>query len=400
MTIRDYSRESGGQRSGRDRKRHREKCREAIRKGLARLVAEQDIIGADHKGKKASFRIRAYPEFRFTFGRKADGVGSGSEQKRGATFRTGKGDAQKPGTGQAGSDPGEDVYEVEVTLDDIDAFLFDDLELPDFLVKQLRQIPIPDRGGMTGISRHGTMSRLHRRGTVRTRIRRTQSEDFAGSGGEPGFIDDDLRFRRLAERVRLASNAVLICMMDVSGSMDDSKKFLARIFFWLLYRFVQSKYEHAELVFITHHATAREVNEDEFFHTMESGGTIVSSAYELALETIDRRYPPDEWNIYAFHISDGDNWQDDNRHVVETAKRLLECCNLFGYGQVNPSESFYFPVGASMQWSTVFDVLKQLQGDYSNLGFVKIEKKEDVYPQFRELMTREKLKGGVHGGTA
>ncbi|NUQ65162.1 MAG: DUF444 family protein [Pirellulales bacterium] len=400
MSIRDYSRESAGQRAGRDRKRHREKCREAIRKGLARLVAEQDIIGADRKGKKASFRIRAYPEFRFVFGRKTDGVGSGSEQKRGATFRTGKGDPQKGGRGLAGSEPGDDVYEVEVTLDDIDAFLFDDLELPDFLVKQLRQIPIPDRGGMTGITRYGTMSRLHRRGTVRTKVRRVQAEEFAGGAAHDGFVDDDLRFRRLSERVRMASNAVLLCMMDVSGSMDDSKKFLARIFFWLLYRFVQSKYEHAELVFITHHATAREVDEDEFFHTMESGGTIVSSAYELALETIDQRYSPEQWNIYAFHISDGDNWQDDNRHVVETARKLLGCCNLFGYGQVNPTESFYFPVGASMQWSTVFDVLKPLQNEFPNVGFVKIEKKEDVYPQFRELMTREKVKGGVRHGAS
>ncbi len=400
MTIRDYSRERGGQRSGRDRKRHREKCREAIRKGLARLVAEQDIIGSDRRGKKASFRIRAFPEYRFTFGRKVDSVGSGSEQKRGATFRSGKSGTQRSGPGMAGSDPGEDVYEVEVTLDDIDAFLFDDLELPDFLVKQLRQIPVPERGGMTGISRHGTMSRLHRRGTLRTRVRREQADAYVGNPTNPGFLDDDLRFRRLAERVRMASNAVLLCMMDVSGSMDDSKKFLARVFFWLLYRFVQSKYEHAELVFITHHAVAREVSEDEFFHTMESGGTIVSSAYELALETINSRYPPDEWNIYAFHISDGDNWQDDNRRVLETAEQLLDCCNLFGYGQVNPTESLYFPVSASMQWSSVFDVLRPLQETHRNLGFVKLEKKEDVYPQFRELMSREKVKGGAGSGTA
>ncbi|NLX97896.1 MAG: DUF444 family protein [Rhodopirellula sp.] len=399
MSIRDYSRESAGQRAGRDRKRHRDKCREAIRQGLARLVAEQDIIGADRKGKKASFRIRAFPEFRFTFGRKTDAVGSGSSQKRGDTFRTGKGDPRKGGRAQAGSDPGDDVYEVEVTLEDVDAFLFDDLELPDFLVKQLRQIPVPDRGGMTGITRHGALSRLHRRGTVRTRLRRTQAEEFAGGAADDGFIDDDLRFRRLSERVRMASNAVLICMMDVSGSMDDSKKFLARVFFWILYRFVQSKYEHAELVFITHHATAREVNEEEFFHTMESGGTIVSSAYELALETIAHRYSPDEWNIYAFHISDGDNWQDDNRHVIETARKLLECCNLFGYGQVNPTDSFYFPVAPSMQWSTVFDVLRPLEGEFPNIGFVKIETKEDVYPQFRELMTREKVKGVRHGAS-
>lgn len=398
MTIRDYSRESGAQRSGRDRKRHREKCRDAIRKGLARLVAEQDIIGTDRKGKKASLRIRAFPEYRFVFGRKTDGVGSGGDRQRGDVFRSSKGAQQKGTGGPGGSEPGEDIYEVEVTLEDIDEFLFDDLELPDFLAKQLRRIPVVEQGGMTGMTRYGSMARLHRRGTMRSRIRREQSEHREGHSTQPGFIDEDLRFRRLSERQRLVSNAVLICMMDVSGSMDDSKKFLARVFFWLLYRFVQSKYEHADLVFITHHATAREVNEDEFFHTRESGGTVVSSAYELALNVIADRFPPTEWNIYAFHISDGDNWQDDNDQVVAAAKQLLQRCNLFGYGQVNPSDDFYFPVRAMMQWSTVFDVLKPLEDDFTNIGFVKIETREDVYPQFRELMTREKIRGEARHG--
>jgi len=391
MAVRDFSREPVGQRAGRDTKRHREKCRDAIRRGLARLVAEQDIIGADRSGKKASFRVRAFPEYRFTFGRRAEAVGSGAGYKRGDTFGVSKEHGQK-GPGMAGNEPGEEIYEVEVTLDDIDEFLFDDLELPDFLVRQLRQVPVIDKGGMTGISRYGPMSRLHRRGTVRTRIRREQSMAYHGEGGPTGFADDDLRFRRLSERLRMASNAALLCMMDVSGSMDDSKKFLARIFFWLLYRFVQSKYEHAALVFITHHATAREVDEQEFFHTRESGGTVVSSAYQLALEVIKSRFPPNEWNNYAFHISDGDNWQDDNAQVVTLAKELLGCCNLFGYGQVNPTDSFYFPAGGSMRWSTVFDVLKPLQEKYSNIGFVKLESREDVYPQFRELMTREKVR--------
>jgi uncharacterized protein len=394
MSIRDYSRLPGGQRAGRDRKRHREKCREAIRRGLARLVAQQDIIGSDRKGQKASFRIRAFPEYRFQFGRKGDGVGSGAGQRRGGTFRVGRGEGRH-GPGMAGSEPGDDVYEVEVTLEDIDDFLFDDLELPDFLVKQLRQIPVLEKAGMTGISRYGTASRLHRRGTMRARIKREQAQQREASPVPSGFIDEDLRFRRLAERTRMSSNAVLLCMMDVSGSMDDSKKFLARVFFWLLYRFVQSKYEHCELVFITHHAAAREVDEDEFFHTMESGGTVVSSAYELALDVIGTRYPSDEWNLYAFHVSDGDNWQDDNHYVVDLARKLLHHCNLFGYGQVNPTDSYYFPIGALRQWSTVFDVLKPLEQEYTNIGFVKLAAREDVYPQFRALMTREKVKGGA-----
>lgn len=400
MSIRDYSRESSGQRAGRDRKRHRAKCRDAIRKGFARLVANQDIIGTDRKGQKASLRIRAFPEYRFVFGRKADAVGAGGDRQRGDVFRAAKGSSPSGAAGPGGREPGEDIYEIEVSLDDIDDFLFDDLELPDFLAKQLRQIPVVEQGGMTGVTRYGSASRLHRRATIRSRIRREQAEVREGEAPEPRFLDEDLRFRRLSERVRLVSNAVLVCMMDVSGSMDDSKKFLARVFFWLLYRFVQSKYEHADLVFITHHATAREVNEDEFFHTRESGGTVVSSAYELALDVIHERFPPDAWNVYAFHISDGDNWQDDNAVVVAAARRLLQCCNLFGYGQVNPTESFYFAPSPSMQWSTVFDVLQPLEREFSNLGFVKIEKRDDVYPQFRELMTREKWKGEARHGPA
>lgn len=400
MSIRDYSREAGGQRAGRDRKRHREKCRDAIRQGFARLVANQDIIGTDRKGKKAALRIRAFPEHRFVFGRKADGVGAGGGRQRGDTFGSTKGAPRSGSGGPGGNAPGDDVYEVEVSLEEIDEFLFDDLELPDFLAKQLRRMPVVEQGGMTGMTRYGSLSRLHRRGTMRSRIRREQSEIREAGTTERGFIDDDLRFRRLSERVRLVSNAVLVCMMDVSGSMDDSKKFLARVFFWLLYRFVQSKYEHAELVFITHHATAREVNEDEFFHTRESGGTVVSSAYELALEVIGERFPPDAWNVYAFHLSDGDNWQDDNELVVAAARRLLDCCNLFGYGQVNPTESFYFPVRPWMEWSTVFDALQPLEAEYPNLGFVKIEKRDDIYPQFRELMTREKIKGAASHGAS
>jgi sporulation protein YhbH len=398
MAVTDYSGESGGQRAARDRQRHREKCREAIRRGLAQLVADQDIIGTNRQGKKASLRIQAYPEYRFVFGRKHEAaIGTGGGQQRGGTFRVGR-DQSGSGPGPGGSQPGDDIYEVEVTLDDIDAFLFEDLELPDFLVKQLRQVPIVERGGMTGVSKHGSFARLHRRGSARARIRREQAELHEGAEVDAGFIDSDLRFRRLAERLQLASNAVLLCMMDVSGSMDDSKKFLARVFFWLLYRFVQSKYEQAELVFITHHASAREVSEDDFFHTRESGGTVVSTAYELALEIIDQRFPPEEWNLYAFHISDGDNWEDDNRQVLATARRLLECCNLFGYGQVNPTESLYFPLGSPRPWSTVFDVLRPLQEEYPNIGFVKLARQEDVYPQFRDLMTRELVKESTTHG--
>jgi len=178
------------------------------------------------------------------------------------------------------------------------------------------------------------------------------------------------------------------------------RKDIAKRFFMLLYLFLTRSYERIELVFIRHHTVAMEVDEEDFFTSRETGGTVVSSAYELALEVIANRFPPEAWNVYAFHISDGDNWQDDNEQVVAAARRLLECCNLFGYGQVNPTESFYFPIRGVMQWSTVFDVLKPLEAEFSNIGFVKIEKREDVYPQFRELLTRERAKGEAARGAS
>lgn len=396
MSIRDFSGESGGNRSGADRERHFRKCQEAIRKGFSHLVAQQDIIGNRGPGKKATLRINAFPEYRFGFSKKHDGgVGFAAGRKRGDQFHSGSGNQGSSG-GPGGNAEGEDVYEIEVTTADLDEFLFEDLELPDLITRKLRQVPVVDQGGMTGICRHGPLSRLHRRGSVRQRVRREQAEQSSGAISSPGFMDDDLRFRRMSERLVMSSSAVLFCVMDVSGSMDDSKKFLSRVFFWLLNRFIQSRYEHAEVVFVTHHSSAREVSEDDFFHTRESGGTIISSAYELVLDIIRERFSPDAWNIYVFHISDGDNWADDtNGIMLDKARELLEVCNLFGYGQVDPESDSVFGERSRSAWSTVFEALGELRDDYNNLGLVRLTSKEDVYPAFRDLMLKEKQKGAT-----
>jgi hypothetical protein len=117
--------------------------------------------------------------------------------------------------------------------------------------------------------------------------------------------------------------------------MGTFEKYIARSFFFWMVRFLRTKYEHVEIVFIAHHTEAKEVSEDEFFTRGESGGTICSSAYMKALEIIDSRYPPSHYNIYPFHFSDGDNLTSDNERCVQCIEQLIDRCNMFGYGEVN-----------------------------------------------------------------
>jgi len=194
------------------------------------------------------------------------------------------------------------------------------------------------------------------------------------------FIEDDLRYHRVREVRRKDFNAVVICIMDVSGSMDQTKKYMARSFYFLLYQFLRLRYSSVEVVFIAHTTTAKEVSENEFFHRGESGGTYISSGYEKALEIIENRYNPANWNIYAFHCSDGDNWAEDNKRAVETARKLCEVCNLFGYGEIVPG---YYSAGSTIK--------SEFQRNIKNKNFVivTISKKDDILAGLKKLLSKE-----------
>jgi uncharacterized sporulation protein YeaH/YhbH (DUF444 family) len=163
--------------------------------------------------------------------------------------------------------------------------------------------------------------------------------------------------------------------------MDILKKYLARSFFFLLYQFVLTKYRSVELVFIAHHTEAQEVSEEEFFHKGESGGTLISSGYRKALELIAARYHPSVWNIYAFHCSDGDNFDSDNDAALQSARKLMEVCNLFGYGEIKPSTS-------SAYESSMMRVFRDL--DAGNFQAVTIERKEDIWPTFKSFLSKDR----------
>lgn len=387
--FRESSGDSG--RASEDRRRHRQLVEQSIKKNIGQIIAEESIIGQSGQ-KKIKIPIKSLKEYQFIYGKNQPGVGSGTgEEERGDVFRQENPDKAGTGGQGPGSDPGEDIYETEITLEEIISYLFDDLNLPFMERKNLAEMETITRQKWSGYQHKGIPPRLAKKKAVIEKIKRRQGrrqgtkrneEEGEISSGLPDdkerfpFREEDLRYHRMREERTPESNAVVICIMDTSGSMDQTKKYLARSFYFLLYQFIRLKYYQVELTFIAHTTQAAEVTEDDFFHKGESGGTYISSGYEKALQVIEERYPSSRWNIYAFHCSDGDNWDEDNAKAVALAQKLCEVCNLFGYGEI-------------MTGYSTMKKLYQEQIHAANFSLVSIEGREDIWPALRDMLATE-----------
>jgi sporulation protein YhbH len=376
-----------------DRARHRLKVRESIRQNIADIIAEESIIGQDRE-KVIKVPIRGIREYRFVYGDNTPSVAQGTGESQTGQV-VGKVRAKsREGEEKAGDQPGADYYETDVTLEELIDIMFEDLELPDLERKALRQIDAMRFVKRKGYRAVGIRVRLDKRRSVRERLRRKvatnrrrAADALAAAQATPEpvaaderfpFHQEDLVYRHMVTDVKKESNAVVLCLMDTSGSMDTMKKYLARSFFFLLYQFICTKYQNVEIVFIAHHTEAKEVSEAEFFHKGESGGTFISSAYLKALEIIQERYHPSLWNIYAFHCSDGDNFDSDNPAALRAAKELAAVCNLFGYGEIKPLGSRYYE-------SSMLNIF-----DADNFQTVLIERKEDIWPSFKAFLAKDR----------
>lgn len=384
-------------RSATDRQRHRQKVRESIRENIADLIAEESIIGKD-KDKVIKVPIRGMKEYRFIYGENAPGVGQGDGNSQpGQVIGKGQADGQGKGQDQAGDQPGVDYYETDVTLEELVTIMFEDLELPDMERKALREVMSERLSKRKGYRKAGIRIRLDKKRTAVARIKRRLA--VQGPGGEKGdeeaerfpFHQNDMIYRHTVEDIRPESNAVVVCIMDTSGSMDTMKKYLARSFFFMLYQFVSTKYRNVEIVFVAHHTEGREVTEEEFFYKGESGGTFISSGYNKALDIIRERYHPSLWNVYAFHCSDGDNFESDNPAAIKAAKELCDVCNLFGYGEIKPLGSRYYE-------SSMLNIFRRLEAE--NFQTVLIERKEDIWPSFKAFLAREQAKEAAVSASA
>src|SRR4029078_10873286 len=266
-----------------------------------------------------------------------------------------------------------EFYEAEVDIDEIAKLIFEDLHLP-YLEDKAKQAVQSKTTKFTEIRRAGILANLDKRRSILENIKRTARESGAAKLGR--FKKEDLRYRTWEEQVKYESNAVVIAMMDVSGSMGEFKKYIARSFYFWMVRFLKTKYDQVKIVFISHHTEAKEVTEEQFFTQGESGGTVVSSAYKLALDTIAERYQPRDWNIYPFHFSDGDNYYSDNDEAVRLADFLIDTCNLFGYGEIGEEGAVSYRRSSGALLSIFNDRLK----NKDRFIGVRIDDKEDVYP--------------------
>jgi uncharacterized protein len=367
-----------------DQKRHQEKVKEAIKNNLPDLITEESIIMSNGRDV-IKIPIRSLDEYKIRYNyekNKHVGQGDGDSQVGDTVARdgSGEGQGQGPGKGQgAGDSPGQDYYEAEVSLMELEEVLFSQLELPNLQRKEADQ-NVVQHIEFNDIRRTGLTGNIDKKRTMLAAFKRN------AMNGNPSFYPiyrEDLRFRTWNEVVKPESKAVVLAMMDTSGSMGLWEKYIARSFFFWMTRFLRTKYETVEIAFIAHHTEAKVVTEDEFFTKGESGGTICSSAYRKALELIETKYSPSRYNIYPFHFSDGDNLTSDNARCVKLVQELMKVSNMFGYGEVNQYN----------RHSTLMSAYRHIKDE--KFRYYILKQKSDVFHAMKTFFRKEENKAFV-----
>jgi len=352
----------------RDRARFKKIVRGTIRSGIRKYISRGELIG--RKGKDlVSIPLPQLEIPRFRFGRAQQGVGQG-EGNPGDPL------ALEPGEGgrtRAGSDPGDHLLEVELTLEELAQILGEELALPRIEPRGRKNL-VTEKDKYSSIARSGPEALRHFKRTFRRALRRQViSGTYDPEDPRVWPVKEDKLYRSWKTLPQPEANAVVLYMMDVSGSMGDEQKEWVRLASFWIDTWLTSQYKRVERRFIIHDAAAREVDGETFFHTRESGGTRISSAYELCLRRIRESFPAEDYNLYPFHFSDGDNFSDDDEPALKALAELVALSNVFCYGQVETaygSGSF----GNSIR--------RKLPGD-EKVRMASIRDRESIYEALR-----------------
>ena len=409
-----------------NRERFLRRYRAQVKQAVTKAIKGRSITDIE-SGEKVSIPTKDISEPTFGHGQGGvwETVHPGNDQYiRGDKFNRPQGGGGGGGGGQASdSGEGEDDFTFELSKEEFLNYFFEDLELPN-LVKTFLSATQEFKTVRAGFTSDGTPNNItvvrSLRGAIGRRIAlkhplmsrlEAMQEYLDGLREEPPdeetlaeiklleekihhmkgrilgipFLDPfDLRYTNRVRQPRPTNQAVMFCLMDVSGSMDESKKDMAKRFFILLYLFLTRTYDKIEVVFIRHHTQAAEVNEEEFFHSRESGGTVVSSALKLMLEVIESRYSPSEWNIYGAQASDGDNWDNDSPVCSDLlSDRIMPLVQYFAYVEITEGPE-----------QNLWHEYVKVQEQHRYFAMQKIRTPADIYPVFRELF--KKQSAGAH----
>ncbi len=390
-----------------------------IRKAVAESITRRALRDLE-SGEKIGIPGKdiSEPQFRIGQGGVRDLVHPGNDRfHQGEEVDRPLGSGAGQGKGKASQDgEGMDEFVFTLTRDEFLDIFFDELALPNLVKRQLARIDdykrvragytqtgVPTNINLVRTMRGAAGRRIAVGGPYAARLRELQAELDEALRETPGdppeierlqreiaclrakqeaipFIDPfDLRYSNRIRIPQPSTQAVMFCLMDVSGSMDEAKKQMAKRFFMLLYLFLNRNYEHIEVVFIRHHTLAEEVDEDTFFHARETGGTIVSTALELMRDIIAQRYASSAWNIYGAQASDGDNWNDDSPLCRELlAEAILPKVQYFAYIEISDSEP-------QNLWREYEELTTSHAGHFA---MQRISAASDIYPVFRELFRR------------
>lgn len=366
-------------RGARDWLRHNEKVRDAVREQLPEMIAGADILSRpSHHTVQIPVHFLEHYRFRLSTPDEQSGVGQGAGRP-GDVYRQGQ--AEGSGAGQAGaggSGDGELRFLLELRIEDIVDWIWDDLHLPDLKPRSSDALRDEDLV-REGWSRRGPNSRLDRRLTMKEAIKRRHAQP----DGSASFSDEDLRFRQLARRQRPATDAIVALVLDVSGSMDAERRKLAKSFFFWAVQGLRRQYGDAlEIVFIAHTSSAWEFTEEQFFQATATGGTTASSAFKLALDIFAQRYPARRYNHYLFYASDGENFADDRGLADSLLCKLGDIANFMGFLETpqNPHESGLSEIGL---------LFRSLESRDYPVGTYTLHDRGDVWNAVRRFFQRQ-----------
>jgi uncharacterized sporulation protein YeaH/YhbH (DUF444 family) len=366
----------------RDHARFRKIIKGKIRDNLRKYISNGQM--AVPKGNnKFTIPMPQIDTPRFKYGDKSQG-GMGQGQGGQGDPVDGQPDPNgQPGQGEAGQGEGNKELDVELSVEELANILGEELALPRIEPKGKKQMQsVVDK--YTSIGTKGPDSLKHYKRTYKEALKR-QIATGTYDPGNPTVVPirADFRYRSSDSKIEFDNSAVVIYMMDVSGSMGDEQKEIVRTESFWINLWLKSQYKDIEISYIIHDATAKEVDEETFFRTRESGGTLISSAFNLCKEIIEKDYNPNEWNIYPFHFSDGDNWsQDDTKLCLEILDTcILPASNMFCYGQV---ESRY---GSGQFYK---DLISHYGKEEEKVVLSKIKNKEGILDSIKEFLGKGK----------